>query len=189
MDIAEQISGCAEAGRLLNDLYRRQLFTDRRAGAQVTYQYHDLFREFLLARAEETYCTRRAGGDRAPGGPDPGGRRAGRRGDRAVSACRQTGDSVIELILRQAPVLLRPGARADVCERINALPAEQVGGQSVARVLAWDLFDTGRSAASARVRWSRHSSGSARSATTWVRCLQRRESSRPITSNGPSLSR
>ena len=39
----------------MNDLYRRQLFTDRRAGAQITYQYHDLFREFLLARAEEPY--------------------------------------------------------------------------------------------------------------------------------------
>ena len=45
-------------GGLLHQLYRRQLFTNRLAGTPPTYQYHDLFRQFLLARAEEMYPRR-----------------------------------------------------------------------------------------------------------------------------------
>ena len=37
-----------EAPRLLEYLSRRHLFTDRRRGEQPTYQFHGLFREFLL---------------------------------------------------------------------------------------------------------------------------------------------
>ncbi len=50
---AREISGHAEASRILEDLYRRRLFTDRRLGEQPTYQYHALFRSFLGARALE----------------------------------------------------------------------------------------------------------------------------------------
>jgi ATP/maltotriose-dependent transcriptional regulator MalT/DNA-binding SARP family transcriptional activator len=42
------LTGSEEAPRLLEYLYRRHLFTDRRHGAQTTYHYHALFREFLL---------------------------------------------------------------------------------------------------------------------------------------------
>ncbi|HKP67295.1 MAG TPA: BTAD domain-containing putative transcriptional regulator, partial [Casimicrobiaceae bacterium] len=37
-----------DAPRLLEYLYRHHLFTDRRRGAELTYHYHALFREFLL---------------------------------------------------------------------------------------------------------------------------------------------
>jgi hypothetical protein len=37
-----------EAPRLLEYLYRRHLFTDRRRGEETSYHYHALFREFLL---------------------------------------------------------------------------------------------------------------------------------------------
>lgn len=60
---AELVSGVAEAARLLERLYRERLFTDRRMialadfeahpGSEVlvaTYQYHPLFRAFLLDR-------------------------------------------------------------------------------------------------------------------------------------------
>ncbi|MGI9045215.1 MAG: BTAD domain-containing putative transcriptional regulator [Burkholderiales bacterium] len=50
---AELISGDADAGKLLDQLYRRHLFTDRRLGPELTYQYHALFREFLLAKARQ----------------------------------------------------------------------------------------------------------------------------------------
>jgi len=49
--MAETLSGNAHAGRLLDVLYRQHWFTDRRSGAAVSYQYHALFREFLMARA------------------------------------------------------------------------------------------------------------------------------------------
>lgn len=48
--MAEEVSGHPGAAQIVRDLYRRGLFVDRRAGAQVRYQYHDLFREFLLDR-------------------------------------------------------------------------------------------------------------------------------------------
>ncbi|HWZ72698.1 MAG TPA: BTAD domain-containing putative transcriptional regulator [Casimicrobiaceae bacterium] len=42
------LTGSEDAPRLLDYLYRRHLFTDRRRGAQTSYHYHALFREFLL---------------------------------------------------------------------------------------------------------------------------------------------
>lgn len=52
--IAAAVSGDPHAGRQLEELYRRRLFIDRRVSHELTYQYHDLFRAFLLARAEQT---------------------------------------------------------------------------------------------------------------------------------------
>jgi len=47
---AEALSGNADAHRLLEHLYRRHLFVDRRrAGERTIYHFHALFREFLLA--------------------------------------------------------------------------------------------------------------------------------------------
>lgn len=48
--MAEEVSANPSAGQIIRDLYQRGLFVDRRADAQVRYQYHDLFREFLLDR-------------------------------------------------------------------------------------------------------------------------------------------
>jgi LuxR family transcriptional regulator, maltose regulon positive regulatory protein len=52
--MAETLSGRAEAGRLLDDLCRRHLFTDRRPGPEPVYQFHALFRDFLQRRAAES---------------------------------------------------------------------------------------------------------------------------------------
>ena len=46
--MAEEASGHTGARQVVRELYRRGLFVDRRAHTQVAYQYHDLFREFLL---------------------------------------------------------------------------------------------------------------------------------------------
>ena len=51
VSMAMEISANPRARELLDDLYRRRLFTDRRAGHEIYYQYHGLFREFLLDRA------------------------------------------------------------------------------------------------------------------------------------------
>lgn len=51
----ESLSGHSGAGKLLDYLYRRHLFTDRRAGTPPVYQFHDLFRAFLLTKAHEIY--------------------------------------------------------------------------------------------------------------------------------------
>ncbi len=55
---AVELTGSEDAPRLLDYLYRRHLFVDRRRGAHTSYHYHALFREFLLGEAE-----RRLGSD------------------------------------------------------------------------------------------------------------------------------
>ena len=53
--MAAAVSGNSNAGKILATLHRQHFFTNRRDLSEVTYQYHALFREFLLARAVETY--------------------------------------------------------------------------------------------------------------------------------------
>src|SRR5579859_6888125 len=51
--MAEVLTANAAAARLLEQLYRRHLFTDRRRGMEPVYQFHALFRAFLRHRARE----------------------------------------------------------------------------------------------------------------------------------------
>ncbi len=44
---AIELTGSEDTSRLLDYLYRRHLFIDRRRGTQTIYHYHALFREFL----------------------------------------------------------------------------------------------------------------------------------------------
>ncbi|WP_413935171.1 BTAD domain-containing putative transcriptional regulator [Nitrospira sp. BLG_1] len=48
--MSEEVSDDSAAAEVFRDLYRRGLFVDRRTDEQERYQYHDLFREFLLER-------------------------------------------------------------------------------------------------------------------------------------------
>jgi DNA-binding SARP family transcriptional activator len=53
--MAERLTGDKYAKDTLSRLYRDHWFTDRRLGQKITYEYHPLFREFLLAKAEKNY--------------------------------------------------------------------------------------------------------------------------------------
>lgn len=50
--MAEQVSGDREAGRKLAYLSRNHYFTERRSLALPVYQYHSLFRDFLITKAK-----------------------------------------------------------------------------------------------------------------------------------------
>ena len=53
--MAQALTGNEQAGRLLAELHRNNYFVAlRQARPEPVYQYHPMFREFLLARAEET---------------------------------------------------------------------------------------------------------------------------------------
>jgi ATP/maltotriose-dependent transcriptional regulator MalT len=50
--MAARLTGAHDAARLLETLHRRNLFIHRHPGREPIYQFHALFREFLLARAQ-----------------------------------------------------------------------------------------------------------------------------------------
>jgi len=53
-DIAHEITGCVAPKRVLSDLVRRNYFTTKKPGRRTTYEYHPLFREFLLERLTDS---------------------------------------------------------------------------------------------------------------------------------------
>ena len=57
-NMAAALTGNANAVRLLERLYRRRLFTDRRRSVENTYQFHALFRAFLQHQAGKVLSRR-----------------------------------------------------------------------------------------------------------------------------------
>ena len=53
--MAEELTGLPSASRLLSTLNRNNYFTEKRFHSEPIYQYHPLFREFLLSRAKEPF--------------------------------------------------------------------------------------------------------------------------------------
>jgi ATP/maltotriose-dependent transcriptional regulator MalT len=51
---AQQVTGSHQVGVLLAELNRRNYFTIRKPLPDPVYQYHPLFREFLLAQARRS---------------------------------------------------------------------------------------------------------------------------------------
>jgi len=53
--LAERLTGTQDAARILSGLHRHHYFTVRLAGSGQKYQYHPLFRDFLLNRAKTRF--------------------------------------------------------------------------------------------------------------------------------------
>lgn len=53
--LAEELTGNKAAGKILSDLNRRNYFTEKRTYPDIVYQYHALFREFLLTHAASRF--------------------------------------------------------------------------------------------------------------------------------------
>jgi ATP/maltotriose-dependent transcriptional regulator MalT/DNA-binding SARP family transcriptional activator len=54
--MAVALTGRPDAGEVLARLHQQNYFTNKKAGAEPTYVYHPLFREFLLVRAARAYA-------------------------------------------------------------------------------------------------------------------------------------
>ena len=135
--LAVELSGRAEAPTLLEDLYRRRMFTDRRPGAEPVYQFQALFLDFLKARARpelvrEEFASllyRSASALEAAGD--------------VVAAMdlwimAQTWDQAIRLILREANGLLNRGRRQTLLRWIEHLPT------SIGESNPWLVYWQGR---------------------------------------------
>jgi LuxR family transcriptional regulator, maltose regulon positive regulatory protein len=120
--MAQQLSGNANAETLLDSLYRRRLFTDKRGDS---YQYHDLFRAFLLEQLRRAYTEQ---------GLNELRRRAGRLLEDAqefedafqLYHAAQDWQAAADLVLAQAPMLLARGRGQTLREWIGALSAELI---------------------------------------------------------------
>lgn len=55
IDMAITLTGNENAGSILPDLNRRHFFTEQKIETDAVYQYHSLFREFLIARAKDKF--------------------------------------------------------------------------------------------------------------------------------------
>lgn len=121
VSVAEELTGEHASATILEDLYRRHLFTHRRPGQEPTYWYHALFREFLLAQASRFWSAEQLRDLQ---------RRAGELLDAAGSleaafdllSRGQAWQAAESLILRQASWLLGQGRGETLRGWIVALP-------------------------------------------------------------------
>jgi ATP/maltotriose-dependent transcriptional regulator MalT/DNA-binding SARP family transcriptional activator len=119
--IAVALTGEADAGKLLEYGYRRHLFVSRRDGDEPVYEFHALFREFLLKRApallgaEALAAHRRRAAELLE---------AAGAGEGAFELYRDAGDwtNAVRVALADAPDMLAHGRFQSVLERIAALP-------------------------------------------------------------------
>ncbi len=57
--MAEELTGIPSAGQILSALSRNNFFTEKRQEEEPTYQYHPLFREFLVAQGRKSFTRER----------------------------------------------------------------------------------------------------------------------------------
>ena len=110
---------------MLEDLYRQHLFVDRRYETEVMYQFHALFRAFLLHRLEQSVAADDCIALK---------RRAAvlleseRRMDEALALYIEAEDwaAVTSLVLREAPALLGQGRSQALRDWIEAMPQDWI---------------------------------------------------------------
>lgn len=123
---ATQMGKSSKAKEWLNYLYRRKLFTDRRiSGDEISYQYHALFREFLLDRASTHFTLAELKDIKQLGASI-----AEQSGEISVAAKllveAENWQDFSEMINRQASSLLNQGRHQTLQEAIDMLPEEIV---------------------------------------------------------------
>jgi DNA-binding SARP family transcriptional activator len=123
--MAEKMTDQEGAGRILSSLNRNNFFTEKHQTKEPSYQYHALFREFLLARMKESLSSE--GLPRVQNRAAAILEEAGRTED-AASIYRETQnwERYIPLILGQAQALISQGRSATLSEWLAAVP-KQIG--------------------------------------------------------------
>jgi two-component SAPR family response regulator len=119
--MAGKLTGHLGARQILSELSQRNYFTHRNASETEVYQYHPLFREFLRARAQESFC---------PGCILDVKRKAalvletGGYIEDAVELFRDAGErqEAARLILQQAPAMVAQGRSWTLESWIGLLP-------------------------------------------------------------------
>jgi ATP/maltotriose-dependent transcriptional regulator MalT len=131
--LARQLTGCERAEAILANLARRGYFTLRHDGTDSVYEYHPLFREFLLARANESMSPERLAETRRCAGLLLS---ASGQVEAAVELLSGAGAwaDLANAILSEAALLLRAGRAATLGSWIGSLPP------SVVQRYSWLLY-------------------------------------------------
>lgn len=120
--LAERLTGNSAAAKILSHLNRRNYFTEKRTQPEVVYQYHALFREFLLTRAEKQFKPEEMARLRLDAARLL---EASGQIEEAAELFLQAGawKDLMPLIRAKAPVLISQGRRTMVEQWITAAPA------------------------------------------------------------------
>ncbi len=120
--MAEKLTGQLTAGQVLADLHRQNYFTNGRMAGELIYEYHPLFREFLLSQGEKEYTVERRGEIRR--GAANLAEAAGQV-EAAVELFRDAEDweGLTRLICSHAPMLLSQGRVQTLEAWLHMLPA------------------------------------------------------------------
>ena len=132
--MAEQLTGIGSSEQILSRLCRNRFFTEKHSPADSVYQYHPLFRKFLISRAEKTIPADEVREIRRKAASLLGG--AGRTEDAAgllIEAADWNG--MTELILNSAPIFASEGRSETVRAWLESIPGEIV--ERVPGLLYW----------------------------------------------------
>jgi LuxR family maltose regulon positive regulatory protein len=121
--IAEELTDISHAGRILSTLSRNNYFTEKRFDKEPLYQYHPLFRDFLLNRARQTLPPETLSmlQSRAALLLEEAGET-----EAAVLLFRDGAhwDRLIRLILKHASLMIAQGRSQTLIEWLNSIPRE-----------------------------------------------------------------
>jgi LuxR family maltose regulon positive regulatory protein len=119
--MAEKLTGELDAGQILANLHKQNYFTNKLAGSEPAYEYHPLFREFLVSQAHKTYLPARVAEIRRV---TSGLVEAAGQVEAAADLLRDAEDweGLVQLICRQAPTLLAQGRGRTVEQWLEAIP-------------------------------------------------------------------
>lgn len=121
--MAEELTEISHASRILSSLSKRNYFTEMRLHHEPIYQYHPLFREFLLSRAKSTFPERDLASLRCRAATLL--EQAG-HAEAAFSLLRGASDrdGLVRLITKHAPSMLAQGRNLPLGNWLKSLPVE-----------------------------------------------------------------
>jgi len=121
--MAERLTGVGQAGRILSEMNRQNQFTKKYLQRKPVYEYHDLFREFLLERAVDAFSGEEIAGIRKAAATLL--EETGYIED-AAGLLREVGDweALSRLIQSKGKSLVAQGRYQTMLEWLGALPGE-----------------------------------------------------------------
>jgi LuxR family maltose regulon positive regulatory protein len=123
--MAQELTDNPLAKRILFDLNQKNYFTQKYVLQKESYQYHPLFREFLLTRAKDSFEPSILTGIRKKAAALL---EADWQIEDAIALLHEAGDwqDMIRLILQQAPSMIAQGRNMTVVQWLHSLPEDLI---------------------------------------------------------------